>query len=52
MSGYRFCIGDNSGVVLDQCLGGEELGELILEEGIVFDNVVPRTSQIGVFDVF
>lgn len=52
MLGYGFCIGDDPGAVLDQCLGGEELGELILEEGNVFDDVVPKTSRIGVFDDF
>ena len=36
---------------LDQYLGGEELEELMLEEGNVFDNDLPyRTSRIDVFD--
>jgi hypothetical protein len=32
-----FASGDDLGIVLDQYLGGEELEELILEEGNVFD---------------
>ena len=44
----KFCIGDNPCIVLDQYLDGEELKELILEEGNVFN----KTAQIDVFDVF
>jgi hypothetical protein len=37
----EFCIGDDLGVILDQSLGGEELDELILEEGNVLDDDLP-----------
>ena len=37
----EFCIRDDPGVVSDQYLGGEELEELILEEGNIFDNDLP-----------
>ena len=45
-------LGDNPGTILDQYLSREELEELILEEGNVFDNDLPRTSRIDVFDDF
>ena len=49
----NFMSNDNPIIVLDQYLGGEELQELTLEEGNVFDNDLPnRTSQIDVFDNF
>ena len=38
-----FCIGEDPSAILDQSLGGEELKELILEEGNVFDNDLPYT---------
>lgn len=44
--------GDNPGVVLDWYLGGEELTEVSLEEGIVFYIDLPRTSKIDAFDDF
>ena len=44
--------GGNPGVVLDQCLGGEELEKLTFKEGNLFDNDLPRTSHIYVFDDF
>ena len=34
----KFCIEDDPDAILDQYVGGEELKELILEEGNVFDN--------------
>ena len=37
----EFCIGDNPGVVLAEYLDEEELEKLILEEGNIFDNVLP-----------
>ena len=37
----EFRIGDDLGAVLDQYLGGEELQELILQEGNTFDNDLP-----------
>ena len=44
---------DNPIIVLDQYLGGEELQELTLEEGDVFNNDLPnKTSEIDVFDDF
>jgi hypothetical protein len=36
-----FCIRDDPHALLDQYLDGEELEELILEEGNVFDNNSP-----------
>jgi hypothetical protein len=49
----NFCIGDNPGVILDQKLGGEELKNLILEEGNVFNNdLTYRTSRIDVYNDF
>ena len=39
--------------ILDQYLDGEELKELILEEGNVFNNDLPwRTSRIDAYDDF
>ena len=37
----EFCIRDDPSAVLDQQLGGEELEELILEEGNGFNNDLP-----------
>ena len=37
----ELCIGDDPCAILDQYLGEEELEELILEEGSVFDNDLP-----------
>ena len=49
----EICIGDDPSIVLDQYLCGEELEELVLEEGDVFDNDLPyKTSRIDVFDDF
>ena len=46
-------IGDNPNAILDQYLGGEELDDMILDEGNVFDNDLPQmTSRIVVFDGF
>ena len=39
-------MGDDPDIVLDQYLGGEELEEVILKEGNVIDNNLPRTSRI------
>jgi hypothetical protein len=47
-----FALGVDVGTNLDQYLGREELEELILDEGNVFDNDLPRTSRIDVFDDF
>ena len=48
-----FALGNDPGAVLDQYLDKEELEELILEEGNVFNNDLPqRTSGIDVFDNF
>jgi hypothetical protein len=38
-----FASGDDPGAVLDQYLGGEELEELIMEDGNIFDSDLPRT---------
>ena len=37
----KICIRVDLGAILDQYLGKEALKELILEEGIVFDNDLP-----------
>ena len=34
----KFCIGEDPSAVLNQYLGREQLEELILEEGNIFDN--------------
>ena len=47
-----FALGVDLGANLNQYLGREELEELILDEGNVFDNDLPRTSRIVVFDDF
>ena len=41
--------GDYPSAVLDQYLGGEKLKELILEEGNISNNDLPRTSHIDAF---
>jgi hypothetical protein len=45
-------LGDDPSVILDQYLDGEELEELFMEEEYIFDNDLPRTSQIDVFNDF
>lgn len=47
-----FASAEHLGAILDEYLGREELEELILEGGNVFDNDLPRTLRIDVFVVF
>lgn len=43
---------DNPSAILNRYLDGEELEELVLKAGNVFDNDLPTTSHIDVFDEF
>jgi hypothetical protein len=48
----EFAPRDDPCAVLDQYLGEEDLEELIMEKGSIFNNDLPRTSHIDAFNDF